>query len=288
MLTQYSGSERNLIFSFLKFSAFTVLLGRAYHYFFFDIPLSAFFWNQGLLEGFVNSWLNMSWDEYAKSSISEAVLIYPRYIVAFLYLITAVFTIYKKDKKQKADILLLLSSLGLITLAMLYFIDLFSVQGQFIEYSLQFSAPLFLYLFSRNILRKGVLKNALKLAVSLTFIGHGLYAFGFYPVPVKFMEMTMTMLPFDESTATLFLRTAGFLDFLVAIGIYWNKTEKPLLLYATIWGLFTAMARVMVYFDPHFALESLHQYWWQTFFRMPHMLVPLLLYLWAGKSKAAA
>ncbi|MEX2589393.1 MAG: hypothetical protein WD334_04250, partial [Chitinophagales bacterium] len=195
MITQYSDKERQWIFSFLKIAAFTVLAGRAYHHFFFDIPLSAFFWNQNLLENAVQSLLNMSWEEYARSDLAEAVLDYPRYALGFLYLATSIFVLFKKDLKQKGDILLLLSTAGLIILALLYFLDHFSSQGQFIEYTLQFSAPLFLYLFCRNTFNKKQLIFGLKLAVSLTFVGHGLYAFGFYPVPVKFMEMTMVMLP---------------------------------------------------------------------------------------------
>ena len=282
MVLQNSGLAKQWIFSFLKIAAFTVLFGRAYHHFFFDIPLSSLLWDQSLMSGLVNSILGISWEEFSTSSLAEDILVYPRYAFFILYAATFIFLFKKENRKQAGDILLLLSSFGLIFLAFLYYKDHFTYTGQFIEYSLQFGSPLFLYLFSRNIVSEKRLVLLMKIAVSLAFVGHGLYAFGFYPVPVKFIEMTCSILPMDESVAKIFLRTAGVLDFLVAIGIYWRKIERPLLAYAAIWGLFTALARITAYFNPELALASIHQWWFESLLRMPHMLIPLLLFVLAG------
>lgn len=279
MPTPYTDKEKRWIFTLLKMAVFTVLVGRAYHHFFFDIPLSALLWDQSLMSAPVKWLTGLSWEEFSKSKLAEDVLIYPRYAFGVLYAVTALFLLIKKNRKQKGDFLLLLSSFSLMFLAFLSYKDHFALNGQFIEHSLQFGSPLFLYLFSREIVSKERLIWLMKIAVSLTFVGHGLYAFGFYPVPVKFIEMTCTILPINESMAKAFLRIAGALDFLVAIGIYWRRTEKPLLLYATIWGGLTALARIVAYFDLDLPVETMHQWWFQSFLRLPHMLIPLLLFI---------
>lgn len=289
MLARDSLRENHWIFAILKIAAFTVLAGRAYQHFFFNIPLSSLLWDQSLMSGPVKLLTGSNWDDFATSELAEDILIYPRYALCALYALTAFFLIFKKNEKQKGDLLLLLSTFGLVFLAFLNYKNLFAVNGQFIEYSIQFGSPLFLYLFSRELVLKGQLILLMKIAVSLTFIGHGLYAFGFYPVPVKFIEMTCMILPMDEEMARTFLRVAGALDFVVAIGIYWKKVEKPLLIYAAIWGGLTAMARITAYFSLQFPMETIHQYWYESFLRLPHMLIPLLLFVLAhfkGKKPA--
>lgn len=288
MLAPYSDRETYWVFTILKIAVFTVLVGNAYHHFFFDIPLSALLWDQSLMSGPVRLVTGLNWEDFSKSKLAENVLTYPRYALCALYALTAFFLFFKENKKQKGDLLLLLSTFGLVFLAFLNYKDHFAVNGQFIEYSTQFGTPLFLYLFSRELISKGRLVLLMKVAVSLTFIGHGLYAFGFYPVPVKFIEMTCMIFPMDESMAKVFLRVAGALDFIVAIGIYWRKTERPLLAYAAIWGGLTSMARITAYFSVQFPIETIHQHWFESFLRLPHMLIPLLLFQLArfGKQRA--
>ena len=281
MLNRYSDNERRWVFAILKVSVLTVLVGRAYQHFFFDIPLSSLLWDQSLMSGPLKFFTGLNWEDFARSKLAEDVLIYPRYALCGLYSLTAFFLFFKQNRKQKGDFLLLLSTFGLVFLAFLNYKNLFAVNGQFIEYSLQFGSPLFLYLFSRELVSKERLILLMKFAVSLTFIGHGLYAFGFYPVPVKFIEMTCMILPMDEEMAKIFLRVAGLLDFVVAIGIYWRQAERPLLIYAALWGGLTAMALITAYFSMQFPMEIIHQYWYESFLRLPHMLIPLLLFMLA-------
>lgn len=279
--TSYIQKEKQWLFAILKLAVFTVLVGRAYEHFFFDIPLSSLLWDQSLMSTPVKWLTGLSWEDFSKSQLANDVVTYPRYAFSALYAVTALFLFVKENKKQTGDWLLLVSGFSLMFLAFLSYKNHFTLPGQFIEYSLQFGAPLFLFLFSRALISKARLILLMKIAVSLTFIGHGLYAFGFYPVPVKFIEMTCTILPIDEAMAKTFLRVAGALDFVVAIGIYWHKTEKPLLLYAAVWGGLTAMARIVAYFNLDFPLATFHQWWFQSFLRLPHMLIPLLLYMLA-------
>ncbi|MEK7258126.1 MAG: hypothetical protein AAB316_25445, partial [Bacteroidota bacterium] len=84
----------------------------------------------------------------------------------------------------------------------------------------------------------------------------------------------------DEQGAKLFLNVVGVLDFVVGAGIFLpEKWARPVLLYAAAWGLATAWARIAGNFYWQFPLSSLHQYLFETVFRLPHFLVPMALYL---------
>ena len=57
--------------------------------------------------------------------------------------------------------------------------------------------------------------SALLLATALTFTGHGLYAMGYYDVPLNFRMMTSEILPLTEPPVLFLLKIAGWLDFVV-------------------------------------------------------------------------
>lgn len=92
--------------------------------------------------------------------------------------------------------------------------------GTAMEYALRILCPLVLIL----LLRPGALlsktrrvgaASALLLATALTFTGHGLYAMGYYDVPLNFRMMTSEILPLTEPTVLFLLKIAGWLDFVV-------------------------------------------------------------------------
>ncbi|MEM1124397.1 MAG: hypothetical protein AAGJ18_28420 [Bacteroidota bacterium] len=121
---------------------------------------------------------------------------------------------------------------------------------------------------------------SLKIAIALTFTCHGLYAIGYYPIPVNFMDMTMNILRVDEAAAKIFLKTAGILDFIVAIGIFLPfKYARVCLLYALFWGFGTTIARIWAYFDWKWLDYVLLQWLHEAVLRMPHFLVPLVVLL---------
>ena len=91
--------------------------------------------------------------------------------------------------------------------------------------------------------------------------------------------MTLNILPIDEAQAHIFLRIAGILDFVVAILLFIPKTVKPALWYSVIWGSLTALARVVANFSIEFPMDTFGFWLWETIFRLPHGLIPLVT-LW--------
>ena len=68
---------------------------------------------------------------------------------------------------------------------------------------------------------------------------------------------------------------AGVLDMILAVGIFLpKKWSTPFLVWALIWGLLTALSRVVGFtnFDP--SLHTLIQWLPQTIMRLPHALIP--------------
>jgi hypothetical protein len=150
------------------------------------------------------------------------------------------------------------------------------------ELSIQIS-PLILLTFWDNFekLNTSFLVNFLKVAIALTFIPHGLFAMGVFPVPGHFVDMTISILKITEDNARIFLWVVGFLDVVGSILIFVSfRFSKIILYYFVFWGLVTALARIYVGFIPQLAGMTIHNSLFLTIYRLPHGLVPLAtLYL---------
>lgn len=90
--------------------------------------------------------------------------------------------------------------------------------------------------------------------------------------------MTLHLLPVTEETAIQLLKIAAIIDFLIAILIFIPKLVKPVLLYAAFWGFITAFARIADGLSYDVSFSIVHQYLYTAVYRIPHGIVPLLLY----------
>lgn len=265
----------------LRLSAFTVLLGRAWQHLYWDAPFRALLWDEQLLSGIVENFSTMEWETYITSMAVDNAIGNSIKMFGFFYLFVAILTLFIRQLPRFFYHFLLLSSLALISLALLYCKERFFSIGQFFEYTLQFGSPFFLWWWIRQENPITILPRfiwVLKLAIALTFICHGLYAVGYYPIPVQFMEMTMNILGTSEEASKTFLKTAGVLDFVVATGIFlpW-KWSRFLLLYAVLWGFGTTIARVWANFNWEWLDYVLLQWLHESVMRMPHFLIPLVV-----------
>jgi len=152
--------------------------------------------------------------------------------------------------------------------------------GQWIEYSLQFCTPIFLLYYFQNdtISKKYIL--FLKIATAFTFIGHGLYATGYYPRPGNFVDMMIKGFGTTQSQSEMLLNVAGYLD-LIAAGLLFipiKRFYKIALIYIIIWGFLTTLARVYANFNPGLGWYSLKQWLPEMLMRFPHFLIPAVLF----------
>lgn len=263
----------------LQLSVISVLVGRAWQHLYWDAPFRALLWDEQLMKGIIEQYTQMNWETYSTSlEVDDAIGNTIKFFGIF-YLFAGLLTIFIYRFPKFFQHYLLISFSALVFLALLYCKERFNSIGQFFEYTLQFGSPLFLWFWIRQEKPIKCLSGfliLLKFAIALTFSCHGLYAIGYYPIPVQFMEMTMNILGVGESKATFFLLSAGILDFIVAIGIFlpW-KWARFFLIYAIFWGFGTTIARVWAYFDWDWLDYVLLQWLHESIMRMPHFLIPL-------------
>jgi len=273
-------SPQKILF-YLKLSVILVLLGRAYQYFFFSAPFMSLYYYAEFLKPYIENKTGLTWHDFLSLPAIDNYTDYAIWISGGFFLLTIPFVIWLKKRNLKYfQLPIVLSGIGLIFLAVLLTITKNYKVGQFIEYSIQFSTPFLLLSFIRFKMPTKRLLTILKLLIALTFVGHGLYALGYYPVPGYFVDMVIRIFQCSESFARNFLLVAGILDMVIAVGIFLphRTIVKYCLLWAIIWGFATAIARVYGNFYSDFILNSLHQTIYQSIFRLPHGLFPLLAF----------
>lgn len=265
-------------FNLIRIAVFLIFIGRAWQHLFWDAPYRTFFWDESLLKPFIENWFDMSWTTYATSPKTDSFVQGVIKGKGILYLLAAISTILiTKTNKKIFQIPIFLGGVSLIILSVLLTKEKFYHIAQFFEHSIQFGTPfLFLYFLKDNYNEAKALL-ILKILVAVTFFSHGLYAFGAYPVPGKFVDMVIQIFGCSESFAVTFLYIAGIIDFILAVVIFIPKIDKYAIIYAVIWGLLTAFARIVANFYIDFPLQSLHQNLHQVLYRLPHGLVPLFI-----------
>ena len=277
--------KSSVSFLILKWSVFSVFIGRAYQHLFWDAPFRAFFWDEELLKPIIENLVGIQWSEYVSSVSFDLFLKYLVITFGLLYLISAVITLFFNEKSKFQRIILISGSIGLFLLSYLLMKEKFYRVSQFFEYSLQFSIPLIFVYYNNPFIKKNI-TLILKILIAVVFVSHGLFAIGYYPVPGHYLGMVINIFEVNESSARLFLFIAGILDFLLAIFIFIPKFSKIALMYAVFWGLLTSLARIVGGFYADFLLESIHLNLYQVVYRLPHGLIPLMLLIKRKEYKA--
>jgi hypothetical protein len=260
----------------LRVSALAVFLGRGMEHLFRGGPYRALFWDE--------DWWGREgadWSRISEGWFSDGVIDGITTGIGIYFLVCAVFLAAAREGRGRRWAWPVWGGVFcLVLLAFALFKDKFYQVPQFMEYTLQWATPgLFLLLFFHGLERRKILLLG-RIAIALTFVGHGVYALGWLPVPVHFMEMTMGILGLDEEAARLFLRIAGGLDMWVAVAMFLpGRWLRSGLVYATCWGFLTALARVVYGFQWDLPLDSLSQGLPGTVYRIAHGMVPLWV-LW--------
>jgi len=279
---------KNQLIWTLKICSFFIFFGRAYEHLFWDSPFRALLWDQQMIEGIVENIFNTPWNEYVTSNKTDAFIQNTIRINGLFYAVCAAMSlIINIDSNKYIKYLLNLGGVSLILLSFLLSKTKFFHVAMFFEHAIQFGVPfVLLYLIkTKNNFSKIVLP--LKILTALTFTSHGLYAIGIvYPLPGQFVAMTLTTLPLTEDIAKQFLLSAGLLDFLAVLFMFIPRLQKIGMLYAFFWGTATAFARILTGLSYDISFSILHQYLYATIYRIPHGLIPLILYYFIKNSSA--
>lgn len=273
-------SNKQLVQHTLQLATFLLFSGRAWQHLFWDAPFRALLWDQEVVEGLVLFFRGGTWQEYVTSPTSDQFIQNIQMGFGCFYGVMALVTLCIRRLHISHYVwLYLFSSLSLAFLAVLYTMEKFYHLGQFFEYAIQILLPLF---FIVVMLQKVKLPNLLlfiKVSIALTFSAHGLYAVGYYPQPGVFVDMFISILHVTEPIAQKMLVVVGVFDFVVSVALFVPWLVKYGLFYTAVWGGLTAIARTWANFYFEFPVEGLNQNLYETFYRMPHMLVPLVALL---------
>lgn len=271
-------------FRLMQLAVFTTLIGRGLLYLFWDGPLRVLLWDESLMSSLVSN-IGYSWSEWVTSiNVEEGIKLATK-IIGGLFVFCAVtpFLITKYERFTKYSLLLA------VTLSLVHVLLRTKAQfyqlGQFIELTLQWMSPLLLLLITLKAFDTKI-DYVFRLAIAFTFIGHGLYAIGYYPVPGNFQDMVMSGFGVDRNTSIVVLQMAGILDF-IAAGILLLPNRKWAawgLYYIIIWGVLTTFARIWSYADLVSTEGMLSRWLPENILRWVHFLIPLALwFLWQKK-----
>ncbi|MBI4437767.1 hypothetical protein HY631_02345 [Candidatus Uhrbacteria bacterium] len=93
-------------------------------------------------------------------------------------------------------------------------------------------------------MRTSALDWVLRLAVFGEFLGHGVFALQGKAAWIGWIEQILRV---DTPTAITLLTLVGVVDILIAVLVlFWKRVPRALLLWAAIWGLWTALVRPIV------------------------------------------
>lgn len=282
----------NLFFlNLLKFFTFCVLIGRAYQGFFFDLPLRTFFWDESLLGDLVVSLTGDSWQNYVTNRIFDldGFIDATGVGIGVIWGLTALSILWLEKYTRLVRLLLFSSGALLILLSILLWKDNYYALAQLLEQMTQVSMPFLLAIVYQpkkatpptfELYNTPKFRHALIAIIGFTFCSHGLYAVGYYPTSGAWMEWCHNMLPLSTDESIIdFLWVMGMLDFVAVSLLFFRSTRTIGLSYCIVWGFATALARVLANFYWNMPWVSLHEWTYQTIFRLAHGGLPFLLWL---------
>lgn len=263
----------------LRAGAASVFLGRAWQHIFWDAPYRNIWWDEKWIGPIVRA-LGLDWSAYTLDAGYTTLLQRLTQGMGLLDALCAALLIFAPTRTlgtRWGRGILWLGVAHLAFLAFVYCKEHFFHVGQLLEFGLQVALPV-AFLWQQRPSRVGWL---LKAASALTFICHGLYAMGWYPLPGEFVDMTINGFGLNEDTARALLWWFGLADMVAAVLIWLPGLAANIGLgYMILWGLLTALARVWGHYYPEIGfLETLQKWWFHVLYRLPHAIGPLVLWL---------
>lgn len=192
-------------------------------------------------------------------------------------MLTAIILPFRTRLRKLNTWFLIISGIILAFLFLLYWKSNHYRIGQLIEYSSQLMTIILAYLVLNKDNNITKYRFWVKIAVAFTFIGHGLYALGYYPQPGHYIDMTINILGVNESQASILLKIMGILDIVAAILILFTDKFKIIIYYIIIWAFLTTMARLVAHFNAQLLFPFLHQWVLEFLIRIPHIALPLII-----------
>lgn len=284
----------------LRFAAAGVLIGMGLRGLLHDLPLRALFWDADWWTWFAHL-LGFNWKEWVTSAAVDQGINTLDFIAGLFLVVSGILILLVQwwTRFQERIGSLMLRCLPIVLWILLiqyflYFKESFWQVGNLMEHSLQLLAlPLWFFVLITGSLGWSSIGAApkpnewktflrvIRLAIAFTFIGHGFYAAGIHPVPANFVLMTQSGLGVGESSARSILFVVGILDF-VAAGLLLLPRKKAWFIalgWIIPWAILTTLARLWSYGGLVDRQTLVTQWIPEVIIRLPHVLVPLALWM---------
>lgn len=261
----------------LRWGACCCFWGWAWQHLRWSTPYREILWNPAIL-GSVVEWFGLSWKDYVSSLAIGRWFDVLEKAIGVVHLVLGILCLTVRPSGRWRWFVAGSGSLLLGLLAYCKYLGSLRQWAQWIEYGSQVLIPVILVLaLSLGVKNRWTIRTTI-LAIILTFLGHGAYAVGIFPVPGSFTAMVMNILHVDESFAMSLLSIAGWLDFAVCIAILFPWCRGYALAYATVWGLATAVARPLAGMRVSYDWWGADQYVHEMIYRVPHFALPIFLF----------
>lgn len=276
----------------LRWAAAGVCLGVGLTGLLHDLPLRTLLWDPNWW-GWAADLLGFSWQEWVTSTKVDRFINWTGGGFGFILCLSGLQILFWQQWVERFGYKGMVLGHAFFILLLQHFLlwkDHFWNLGHLLELSLQTSAVLvwLLYLYLKiptfktlkdKRLVQSIFWGVVRFLIAATFVGHGLYAMGYHPVPASFVMMTQAGLGVGEITARQFLLVVGWLDFLAAMLLLlpWRNSQLAALCWIIPWAILTSLARMWSYgglvpFD-----TLLTQWAPEVIRRLPHILVPAAL-----------
>jgi hypothetical protein len=269
----------------LLLSCSLILFGRGYQYIFWDTPIRALMWHQDWMEPLVNLF-GVEWTDYASSpSVDKSLNLFSRFC-GWVFMLSSIAIWWHHRFSKVVSILLKLCFGLLLFIFLLDFKDNWYRIGYFVEHAIQLFAPLIFLMFKRDELSFKT-TYFIQVVTALTFIGHGLFAIAYYAMPGEFIDMIYYTLKMEETAAKELLYWVGILDIVFGMVLFVplaglkriSYLSLPIVVYLTLWGFLTAMARIYTGLAMSITTATIHEELYKFLYRIPHALYPLIILL---------
>ncbi|MEM6723785.1 MAG: hypothetical protein AAF598_07080 [Bacteroidota bacterium] len=274
-------------FSILKVNAFLFILGLGWLFMMGYSPFRSILWDEALWKGLIESVLGYNWSDYVTSDLPIRMTAVLEVVFIFMLAFAGLFT--WQVQIHWARWVILLTASFLVVFAIWDWRSHSWRIPQILEHAAR-AGSLFLILGAFYWQwSKARLIRISEWLIGATFVGHGLFALGWWPRPGHFVDMTILLLNCSESQAVFFLQIVGWLDLISALIVLmqWPGT-KVALWYMIIWGLATAIARIASNYYAELASEQLMRWLPEVLIRTPHYLLPLFVVLASGEASNKA
>jgi len=281
MAYAYSGiNERDtdrLLVCVLRLGTFLCFAGWSWVHYYWEAPYGVLVWQDATYE--LASDLGIGWDEFVGTGASDGWVQIWLARIAWLYLACTALTLTVQTGARFQMAAIVCGSAMLTVLSYAKFVSAQRQPPMFVEHGGQMLMPILLVMALALGARHRLTVGSAKIALIMTFAGHGSYALGLWPTPPNFYAMTSIIMGVEHDAAKIFLRLAGALDLIACIGILIPWSRRICVIYAITWGFLTAIARPVAGMSWSLYYWGADHYVHEAVLRSPHWLIPLYLFI---------